>query len=163
MAEHASTLAALMLLVGASSATAHPAHPVTPAGAYETMSPANQNIARALYDAQTLTALSGGGARKRLTLEQIMAMKRNGTGWTPVVTEMQRRGLLQKDRTLAEIVSRYNRMSRPVAMSAHRAVPKLNSEPVARGWNEDEALSAPAALAGTPALEPTGDDLEPAR
>src|SRR5688572_10019418 len=48
MHEHGSTLAALMLLFGTATATAQTTHPVTPAGAYESMTPGNQNVARAL-------------------------------------------------------------------------------------------------------------------
>lgn len=167
MAEHASTLAALMLLMGATTATAEPPHPATPAGAYEAMSPGSQHIARALHDAQTVMPLTqqGAGARKPLplSLEQIAAMKRTSTGWGAVVEQMKRKGLLLKDKTLAQIVSRYNHVSRPVATSATRAMPKTNGEPVARGWRAAEALAAPAAFAGTPALEGPGRDADPAK
>lgn len=151
MAEHASTFAALMLLFGATTATAEPNHPGTAAGAYEAMSPGNQNVARALHDAQTVTPLSqtGGGSKKPLSLEQIAAMKKKSTGWGQVFKDMQKKGLLLKDRTLAQIVSRYNQTSRPVATSANRATPKTNGKAVARGWRDEEAIAAPAALVGT--------------
>jgi hypothetical protein len=162
MTEHASTFAALMLLLGATTATAHTSHPATPAGAYESLSPGNQNVARALHDAQTATpiAQTAGASKRRLSLEQIASMKRNGSGWTPVFKEMQRKGLLLKEKTLAQIVSRYNQTSRPVATYANRATPKTNGEPVARGWREDEASAAPAALAGTTTLESAGRDAD---
>ena len=161
MAEHASTLAALMLLVGATTATAELPHPATPAGAYEAMSPGSQHIARALHDAQTVVPQQGPGLRKPLSLEQIAAMKRSSTGWGAVVEQMKKKGLLLEDKTLAQIISRYNHVSRPVATSAARAIPKTNGEPVARGWRAAEALAAPAAFAGTPALEPPGRDADP--
>jgi len=165
MAEHASTLAALMLLVGATTATAELPHPATPAGAYEAMSPGSQHIARALHDAQTVMPLTqqGPGVRKPLSLEQIAVMKRSSTSWGAVVEQMKKKGLLLKDKTLAQIISRYNHVSRPVATSAARATPKTNGEPVARGWRAAEALAAPAAFAGTPALEGPGRDADPAR
>lgn len=165
MAEHASTFAALMLLLGATSATAQTSHPVTQAGAYETMSPGNQNVARALHDAQTGTPLtqSGGGSKKPLSLEQIASMKRSSTTWGQVFTDMQKKGLLLKDKTLAQILSRYNQTSRPVATSANRATPKTNGERVARGWRDDEASAAPAALAHTTTLESAGYDAAPAK
>ena len=153
MAEHGSTLAALMLLFGATTATAQTAHPVTPAGAYEAMSPGNQNVARALHEAQSLTPAPSGTSRKLLSLEQIAAMKRNSTGWGHVFKEMQKKGLLLKDKTLAEIVNRYNQTSRPMATSANRATPKTNGDRVARGWRQDEAIAAPAALADPTMLE----------
>jgi hypothetical protein len=161
MAEHASTLAALMLLFGATTATAQTTHPVTPAGAYETMSPGNQNVARALHEAQAMTPLpQPGGSKKPLSLEQISAMKRSSAGWGQVFKDMQKKGLLLKDKTLAQIVSRYNQTSRPMATSANRATPKTNGERVARGWRQDEAIAAPAALAGTTTLENAGRDAD---
>jgi hypothetical protein len=163
MAEHASTFAALMLLFGATTATAQAPHPVTPAGAYETLSPGSQNVARALHDAQTVIPLPkpGGGSKKPLSIEQIASMKRSSTGWAQVFKDMQRRGLLLKDKTLAQIVSRYNQTSRPVPTSANRATPKTNGEPVARGWRDDEAIAAPSALAGTTTLDNAGPDADP--
>lgn len=165
MHEGGSTLAALMLLFGATTATAQTAHPVTPAGAFEAMSPGNQNVARALHEAQSLTPLpqTSGGSRKPLSLDQIAAMKQSSTGWGQVLKEMQRKGLLLKDKTLAQIVSRYNQTSRPMATSANRAMPKTNGDGVARGWRPDEAIAAPAALAGTTTLEDTGRDPAPVK
>ena len=164
MAEHGSTLAALMLLFGATTATAQTTHPVTPAGAYEAMSPGNQHVARALHEAQSLTPIPGGTSRKLLSLEQIAAMKRNSTGWGQVLKEMQNKRLLLKDKTLAEIVNRYNQTSRPVATSANRATPKTNGDRVvARGWRPDEASTAPAALADPTRLEHDGRDDHPAK
>jgi hypothetical protein len=163
MAEHGSTLAALMLLFGATTATAQTTHPATPAGAYEAMSPGNQNVARALHEAQSLTPSPTGGSRKVLTLEQIATMKRKSTGWGQVFRDMQKKGLLLKDKTLAQIVSRYNQTSRPVATSANRATPKTNGDGVVRGWNQDEAIAAPAALAGPSTLEHTVRDVHPTK
>jgi hypothetical protein len=88
-------------------------------------------------------------------------MKRSSTGWGAVVEQMKKKGLLLEDKTLAQIISRYNHVSRPVATSAARAIPKTNGEPVARGWRAAEALAAPAAFAGTPALEAPGRDADP--
>jgi hypothetical protein len=164
MHEHGSTLAALMLLLGTTTATAQTGHPVTPAGAYEAMSPGNQNVARALHEAQSLTPLPPtGGSRKPLSLEQIASMKKSSSGWGQVFKDMQKKGLLLKDKTLAQIVSRYNQTSRPVATSANRATPKTNGDRVARGWRQDEAIAAPAALAGTTTLEETGRDPGPVK
>jgi hypothetical protein len=163
MHEHGSTLAALMLLFGATTATAQTTHPTTPAGAYEAMSPGNQNVARALHEAQSLTPPPGGGSRKALSLEQIAVMKKNSTGWGQVFKEMQKKGLLLKDTTLAQIVSRYNQTARPMATSANRATPKTNGDAVVRGWRTDEALAAPAALAGPTTLEHTDRDDHPTK
>ena len=163
MHEHGSTLAALMLLFGATTATAQTTHPATQAGAYEAMSPGNQNVARALHEAQSVTPVPSGGSRKLLSLEQIAAMKRTSTGWGQVFKDMQKKGLLLKDKTLAQIVSRYNQTSRPMATSANRATPKTNGDRVVRGWRQDEAIAAPAALAGPTTLENTVRDDHPTR
>jgi hypothetical protein len=163
MHEHGSTLAALMLLFGATTATAQTTHPVTPAGAYEAMSPGNQNVARALHEAQSLTPPQTGGSRKLLSLEQIASMKQSSSGWGQVFKDMQKKGLLLKDKTLAQIIHRYNQTSRPVATSANRATPKTNGDRVARGWHQDEAVAAPAALAGTITLDETGRDPAPVK
>jgi hypothetical protein len=159
MHEHGSTLAALMLLFGATTASAQTTHPATPAGAYEAMSPGNQNVARALHEAQSLTPMPSGSSRKALSLDQIATMKRNSSGWGQVFKDMQKKGLLLKDKTLAQIVNRYNHTARPMATSANRATPKTNGDGVARDWRPDEALAAPAALAGPTTLEhPVRDD-----
>jgi hypothetical protein len=163
MAEHGSTLAALMLLFGATTATAQTTHPVTPAGAYEAMSPGNQNVARALHEAQSLTPAPNGSSRKVLSLEQIATMKRNSSGWAQVFKDMQKKGFLFKDKTLAEIVNRYNQTARPMATSANRATPKTNGDRVARGWRQDEASAAPAALADPTMLEHDGRDDHPTK
>ena len=164
MHEGGSTLAALMLLFGATTATAQTAHPATPAGAFEAMSHGNQNVARALHEAQVVTPVPpGAGSRKPLTLDQIATMKQNSTGWAQVLSEMQKKGLVLKDKTLAQIISRYNQMSHPVATSANRATPKTNGDGVARSWRQDEAIAAPAALAGPTTLEDTGRDPAPVK
>jgi hypothetical protein len=54
-------------------------------------------------------------------------------------------------------------MSHPVATSANRATPKTNGDGVARGWRQDEAIAAPAALAGPTTLEDTGRDPAPVK
>ncbi|HEX3178848.1 MAG TPA: hypothetical protein VHZ49_19385 [Methylomirabilota bacterium] len=162
MAEHASTFAALMLLFGATTATAQTHPPVTPVGAYEAMSPGNQNVARALYDAQLVVPpMPSGSSRKPLTLDQIAVMKKASSGWGQVFRDMQAKGLLLKDKTLAQVVSRYNQTSRPLATSANRATPKTNGDAVARGWRTDEAIAAPAALAGPSTLEHAGPEAGP--
>ena len=164
MHEGGSTLAALMLLFGATTATAQTTPPATPAGAFEAMSPGNQSVARALHEAQTVTPVPArAGSRKSLSLDQIATLKQNSTGWAEVLKEMQSKGFVLKDKTLAQIISRYNQMSHPVATSANRATPKTNGDGVARGWHQDEAIAAPAALAGTTTLEDTGRDSAPVK
>src|SRR5438270_10115891 len=97
----ASHVAAILLLFGAATADAQIAPPPPAAGAYQKLSPGNQKVARALFEAQTVpmtptttktgtktapssTATpSSGGANgpNPLTLDQIATMKQHGAGW----------------------------------------------------------------------------------
>jgi hypothetical protein len=73
-------------------------------GAFDKLSPGNQKIARALYDAQT---------SKKLSTDDIAAMKQNGQGWGEVFRQMKSQGLL-KEKNLGEVVSRSNRRGESV-------------------------------------------------
>ena len=95
----ASHVAAILLLFGAATADAQVAPPPPASGVYQKLSPGNQKVARALFEAQTspmtMTTTTAGkpaapspapsassaNGRKPLTLDQIAAMKQNGTGW----------------------------------------------------------------------------------
>ena len=89
----------------------------TTTGAFEQLSPGNQKIARALFEAQqtetTTTGTTGTGtatggtATKPLTLDEIAAKKQSGTGWGEVFKQMKTQGLVQ-DKNLGQAVSRYN-------------------------------------------------------
>ncbi|HEV8475216.1 MAG TPA: hypothetical protein VGR82_20755 [Methylomirabilota bacterium] len=106
---NASHLAALMLLFGAATADAQVTPPATAAGSYQQLSVGNQKIARALFEAQVqpTTTTVTPGARRPLTLDQIAAMKQNGTGWGQVFQQMQAKGLVS-EKNLGQVVSRYN-------------------------------------------------------
>lgn len=112
-----SALAGFLLLFSAMSASPTSAQPATVAGAFERMSPGNQKIARALFDAQAAAfAAAGAGARaaKTLTLDQIAAQKR-GHGWGEVFQAMRSYGLV-RETSLGQVVSRYEQQrSRPLA------------------------------------------------
>ena len=72
----------------------------------------NAKIARALFEAQTTPTQTGtatGTSLPRpLTLDQIAARKQSGQGWGQVFQSMKAQGLVQ-DRTLGQVVSRYQR------------------------------------------------------
>jgi hypothetical protein len=106
---NASHLAALMLLFGAATADAQVTPPATAAGSYQQLSVGNQKIARALFEAQVqpTTTTVTPGARRPLTLDQIAAMKQNGSGWGQVFQQMQAKGLIS-EKNLGQVVSRYN-------------------------------------------------------
>jgi hypothetical protein len=109
-----SALAGFLLLLGVASAS--PASAQTPGlvnGAYERLSPGNQKVARALFDAQAAVAVPGptSGA-KQLTLDEIALQKQGGQAWGQVFHSMKVRGLLQ-DASLGQVVSRYEHQSGP--------------------------------------------------
>jgi hypothetical protein len=103
-----SALAGFLLLLGVASSS--PVSGQTPGlinGAYERLSPGNQKIARALFDAQAAVAIPGptSGA-KTLTLDEIAAQKQGGQAWGQVFHGMKTRGLLHES-NLGQVVSRY--------------------------------------------------------
>jgi len=145
---NASHLAALMLLFGAATADAQ-----TPAtGAYLQLSAGNQKIARALFEAQvhpttmTTTGRATGATTttsvKSLTLDQIAALKQNGTGWNQVFQQMHAQGLVT-DKTLTHVVNRYNQMHpAPGAPTVTTAANRPTSANVARGSAKPDATDA---------------------
>lgn len=98
------------------------APPAPTAGAFESLSPGGQKIARALFEAQTTTPPPGstGGtgttttAPKPLTLDEIAAKKQAGTGWGRVFKDLKAQGLVQ-EKNLGQVVSRYQHQHRPHA------------------------------------------------
>ena len=113
---NASALAGLLLLFGTTSASPVSAQPATVEGSYARLSNGNAKIARALFEAQATPSqagtVSGAGTGtsmpKPLTLDQIAARKQSGQGWGQVFQSMKAQGLVQ-DRTLGQVVSRYQR------------------------------------------------------
>jgi hypothetical protein len=103
-----SALAGFLLLLGVASAS--PVSAQTPGlvnGAYERLSPGNQKVARALFDAQAAVAIPGpNSGAKTLTLDEIAAQKQGGTAWGQVFHAMKTRGLLH-EANLGQVVSRY--------------------------------------------------------
>jgi hypothetical protein len=128
----ASHVAALLLLFGVTSADAQMAPPPAPAGAYQKLSPGHQKVARALFEAQTVMpstsprygskpapspapSTTSANGPKPLTLDQIAAMKQQGSGWEHVFKQMRAHGLLA-DKSMAQVMTRYNQ-SRPTSAS----------------------------------------------
>jgi hypothetical protein len=114
---NASTLAGFLLLIGAVSAPAADAHgPHSVDGAFARLSPGNQKVARALFDAQTLLPTPAGArgsrgssmaAARPLTLNEIAARKQHGSqDWTQVFQSMKAQGLVQ-ERSLRHVVARW--------------------------------------------------------
>ena len=131
----ASHVAALLLLFGVTTADAQMTPPPAPAGAYQKLAPGHQKVARALFEAQTVsmttTTTKAGGkpgtpsstpsaatgpAPKPLTLDQIAAMKQQGSGWEHVFRHMRAQGLLT-EKNIGQVMTRYNQ-SRPATSAS---------------------------------------------
>lgn len=88
-----------------------PAHaqtaPTSKSGAFAALSPGNQKIARALYEAQTPSAAKGTTTTSKLTLDQIALMKQEGQGWGNVFRDMKAQGRVTA-RNLGDVVSTSN-------------------------------------------------------
>ncbi len=107
---------AVPLVAGTAVAqTTSPPATQTHAGAFDRLSPGNQKIASALFDAQqdTIKPLNA----KPLSLDDIAALKRSGTGWGQVFRRMKAQGLVQ-DKNLGQVVSQFNHESHTSRSSA---------------------------------------------
>jgi hypothetical protein len=137
------SLIAMLLLLGLAFASparaqtaAAPAAPV-PGGAFASLSPGGQKIARALFEAQRPAGTTT--TAKPLTLEEIAARKQAGEGWGRVFKDMKAQGLVQ-DKTLGQVVSRHYRAPRgPVVTAGGRRFDEDGRrEGVGRHRDDDE-------------------------
>lgn len=132
-----SALAGFLLLFGAIAASPTSAQPVSEAGAFQRMSPGNQKIARALFDAQAaaVTPAPGGGrsrGAKALTLDQIAAQRQGGQGWGQIFQAMRAGGLVHET-SLGQVVSRYEqRRTRAMVMPPAATRPDAAQEAMHR-------------------------------
>jgi hypothetical protein len=79
----------------------------TSGGAFSQLSPGQQKIVRALYEAQSRS--TAANAPKPLTLDEIASMKKkNHEGWGQVFKDMKRQGLVSQ-KSLGDVVSSYER------------------------------------------------------
>ena len=86
----------------------------TTAGAFDKLSPGNQKVASALFQAQN------GATSTPLTLDEIAAKKQGGQGWGEVFKSMQAQGLVQ-EKNLGQVVSKYNHSTKGVVTSSGNA------------------------------------------
>ena len=113
-------LAVLVTLGVAMSAWAQ----TTGTGAFERLSPGDQKIARALFEAQTPKA----GATP-LTLDQIAGKKKDGhTGWGQVFKQMKDQNLVT-DKNLGQVVSNFERHHPELAAKPDNAKPEKMEKP----------------------------------
>jgi hypothetical protein len=76
----------------------------TTAGAFDQLSPGNQKIAQALFEAHMATRIPG--TPPALTPDDIAALKQRGQGWGEVFQQMQAQGLVQ-EKSLGQVVRTY--------------------------------------------------------
>jgi len=94
----------------------------TGTGTFEKLSPGDQKIARALFEAQT----TSGGATP-LTLEQIAAKKKH-TGWGEIFKQMKAQGLVT-DKNLGQAVSSFEHRHPELAARPDNSKPEKLEKP----------------------------------
>ena len=100
----------------------------TGTGAFDKLSPGDQKIARALFEAQSTTQTqTTSGGTKPLTLDQIAA-KKSHTGWGEVFKQMKAQGLVT-DKNLGEVVSSFERHHPEVATKPDASKPEKLEKP----------------------------------
>jgi hypothetical protein len=104
----------------------------TGTGAFEKLSPGDQKIARALFEAQKT---NGGTAP--LTLDQIAARKQH-TGWGDVFKQMKAQGLVT-DKNLGEVVSNFEHHHPELAAKPDNSKPDKLEKP-----DKPEKIEKPA-------------------
>lgn len=83
-------------------------------GAFDKLSPGNQKIAQALFDAQQSNTQTSGStsstststASKTYSLDDIAAMKQSGKGWGVVFKDLKAKGYYPDYKNLGQVVSR---------------------------------------------------------
>jgi len=100
----------------------------TGTGAFDKLSPGDQKIARALFEAQSTTPTqTTSGRATPLTLDQIAA-KKSHTGWGEVFKQMKAQGLVT-DKNLGEVVSSFERHHPEVATKPDSSKPEKLEKP----------------------------------
>ena len=106
-----SCLSVALLASGAFAQTTPPA-PNPNEGAFDKLSPGNQKIAQALFDAQQSNATDPPSATATpLSRDDIAAMKQDGKGWGGLFKEMKQQGLVDA-KNLGQVVSQANHAAR---------------------------------------------------
>lgn len=89
----------------------------TGAGAFAQLSPGEQKITRALFEAQTTS--TAPNAPKPLTLDQIATKKQGHEGWGEVFKDMKARGLVT-EKNLGQVVKSFE-LRHPEAVKSEKA------------------------------------------
>ncbi len=137
------------LVTGVAAAqTAPPSTPTSTAGAFDRLSPGNQKIAQALFEAQKPSTSSG---TVPLTRNQIAAMKQSGQGWGEVFKQMKAQGLIQ-DKNLGQVVSTFNHRHETSLTSAtrhHRASSTSSGTSITTGSGRPRVVGGKAKTEGS--------------
>ena len=92
---------------------------------FTSLSPGEQRIARALYEAQKAVgesrASSGLGAVRVRSLDEVAGMERSVAGWNQVFKQLKSEGLIA-EQTLGHVVARWTRIRRPVRIGLAEAI-----------------------------------------
>lgn len=132
----------------AAQTTAPPAATASNDGAFDTLSPGNQKIARALFDAQQRS----GSTSTPLSLDDIAAMKQSGRGWGEVFRDMKAQGLVQ-EKNLGQVVSKSAKPETQVTTGSGRThvtggKGKSEESRPGRSWKGDDGDGAAGAAVG---------------
>ena len=140
----------------------------TTSGAFDRLSPGNQKIARALFEAQPEPTAPPGGttgttpgtgsttgtAPTRLTLDEIAARKQGGEGWGVIFKDMKAQGLVEQ-KNLGQVVSGYNHRHRvspagAVTTAGNRTTSATDGGTKGRGkaWKDDDGAERRAGARG---------------
>ena len=115
-------LAALMLFGAVMGASPVPGQATPVDGAYERLSPGQQHLAQALFEAQVAPGPAAPRGARTLTLDEIAARKQSGEGWGRIFNDMQARGLV-RDRSMLDLLARHERAHASAAVTAAAAAP----------------------------------------
>lgn len=106
------TCVAMAVCASVAVAQTTPPAPNPNQGAFDKLSPGNQKIAQALFDAeQSNSTTTTSTTTKPLSRDDIAAMKQDGKGWGGVFRQMRKDGLVQ-EKNLGQVVSGANRAAR---------------------------------------------------
>src|SRR5437867_10090663 len=110
----------------------------TTTAAFDKPTPGNQKVASALFQDQN------GTTSTPLTLDEIAAKKQGGQGWGEVFKSMQAEGLVQ-EKTLGQVVSKYNHSTKGVVTTASGRVVSGSSSSAtsAKGQGSSDGSSSP--------------------
>ena len=144
----ASVIVALMMLeICLSAITA--VGQTAPARTFDQLSPGNQKVARAIFEAQISSPPSPS---RRLTLDEIPAQKQSGQGWGQIFRRMQSEGRVQS-KTLGQAIATSNDRhhlisTRGTTLTTRDAFARSHNEPAAPTVQSRAGASTPAGVHG---------------